>query len=155
MYLTCTGICRLCWPFLSLVIAALIRGQEWRMKGASRTVKGTRHRICRCFICRICDLVYYRVRVVVGEGLSGYPQIGTRGTEGYGQHFGRCSSMISIPIPCCSCSCSCCLIIVIVVVGFAEVVIVRIRSHAGKRGEAEAWMMDQSQHESWDDIAII
>lgn len=63
--------------------------------------------------------------------------------------------MISIPIPCCSCSCSCCLIIVIVVVGFAEVVIVRIRSHAGKRGEAEAWMMDQSQHESWDDIAII
>lgn len=30
--------------------------------------------------------------MVVGEGLSGYPQIGTRGTEGYGQHFGRCSS---------------------------------------------------------------
>lgn len=59
---------------------------------ADEGAKGTRHRICRYLIYRICDLVYYRVRVVVGEGLSGYPQIGTRGTEGYGQHFGRCSS---------------------------------------------------------------
>lgn len=62
-------------------------------EGASRAVKGTRHRrTYRYLIYRICDLVYYRVRVVVGEGLSGYPQIGTRGTEDYGQHFGRCSS---------------------------------------------------------------
>lgn len=51
------------------------------------------------FIYRICDLVYYRVRVVVGEGLSGHPQIGTRGTEGYGQHFGRCSSNDVYTIP--------------------------------------------------------
>lgn len=59
---------------------------------ADEGAKGTRHRICRYLIYRICDLVYYRVRVVVGEGSNGYPQIGTRGTEDYGQHFGRCSS---------------------------------------------------------------
>lgn len=114
-------------------------------------MKGTRHRI---YIYRICDLVYYRVRVVVGEGLSGYPQIGTRGTEGYGQYFARCSSNDIYTNPLLFLFLFL-LFIVIVVVGFAEVVIVRIRSHAGKRGEAEAWMMDQSQHESWDDIAII
>lgn len=59
---------------------------------ADEGAKGTRHRICRYLIYRLYNLVYYRVRVVVGEGLSRYPQIGTRGTEGYGQNFGPCSS---------------------------------------------------------------
>lgn len=98
---------------------------------ADEGAKGTRHRICRYLIYRICDLVYYRVRVVVGEGLSGYPQIGTRGTEGYGQHSGRCSSNDIYTNPLLFLFLFL-LFIVIVVVGFAEVVIVRIRSHAGK-----------------------
>lgn len=79
----------MCWPFLSLVIAALIRGQEWRMKGLKGqdiVYVGTLYTVY------VTSSTIGRVRVVVGEGLSGYPQIGTRGIEGYGQHFGRCSS---------------------------------------------------------------
>lgn len=123
------------------------------MKGASRIVKGTRHRI---YIYRICDLVYYRVRVVVGEGLSGYPQIGTRGTEGYGQHFGRGSSNDVYTNPL--------LFLFLFLLLLFLLLLLCWLCGGGDRPdpitcreaeEAEAWMMDQSQHEGWDDIAII